>query len=183
MAYNFTPLKQKAGEVKDWLKKEFQSIRTSRATPTLLDSVFVESYGAKVPVAQIASLTTEDARTLRVLPWDAAHGKAIEKAIVASDLGVSVAIDERGVRVMFPELTYERREALVKVLRERLERAKILLRAERDKVWSDIQVQERASVISKDDKFRSKDEMEKIIGDATQELEEITKRKELEILT
>src|SRR3989344_4120951 len=116
MPYNFTPLKQKVSETEQWLVKEYQGIRTGRATPALLDSVMVESYGSKLPVNQVAAVTTEDARTLRVSPWDAAQVKQIEKAIISSNLGLSVAVDERGLRVMFPELTAERRTSLIKIL-------------------------------------------------------------------
>ncbi|OGG46989.1 ribosome recycling factor [Candidatus Kaiserbacteria bacterium RIFCSPHIGHO2_01_FULL_49_13] len=181
MAYNFAPLKQKITDTENWLKKEFQGIRTGRATPTLLDSVSVDSYGAKLPVSQVSAITTEDARTLRITPWDRSQAKAIEKAIAQSNLGISVALDDQGVRVMFPELTAERRAQLMKIVKERLEHAKVALRAERDKIWSDIQAQEKKSAISKDEKFRYKEEMEKIIAEGNKRLEEASRRKDLEI--
>ncbi len=183
MSYNFALLKGKVTDTEGWFKKELQGIRTGRATPTLLDSISVESYGAKLPISQIAAITGEDARTLRITPWDTSQTKAIEKAIVQSNLGISVAIDDRGVRALFPELTSERRAQLMKIIKERLEQAKVALRGERDKVWSDIQNQERDGKISKDDKFRHKEEMEKIITDAGKRLEEVARRKEQEILS
>ena len=181
MPYNFTPLKQKVSETQLWLTKEYQGIRTGRATPALLDGVFVESYGSKLPINQVAAIVVEDARTLRISPWDSSQVKQIEKAIVISNLGLSVAIDDRGLRVMFPELTSERRASLVKVLKEKLEQARRALRGERDKVWSDIQEKERGSELSKDEKFRYKEEMEKIIGEGDEKLEAAAKRKEQEI--
>ena len=183
MPYNFTSLKQKVSETEAWLRKEYQGVRTGRATPALLDSVIVEAYGAKVPVSQVAAVTVEDPRTLRVTPWDGGQVKDIEKAIAVSNLGLSAATDERGVRVMFPELTTERRTALGKILREKLEQARRALRGERDKVWSDIQEKERTSAIGKDEKFRYKEEMEKIIRDGDEKLEAAAARKEQEIAT
>ncbi len=182
MAYTFQPLKAKAKEIEEWLKKEYQGIRTSRATPALLDAVLVEAYGGSSPLNQVASISIEDARTLRIAPWDAALAKSIEKAITVSNLGVSVGADERGVRVSFPELTTDRRETLVKLLKERLETARKSLRAERDGVWHDIQDKEKKSEITEDEKFRYKEEMEKIISEGNKTLEAAAKRKEEEIM-
>ncbi len=181
MLYDFSALKRAVADSSAWLAKELRGIRTNRATPALLDGVLIEAYGTRMPVSQLSSVAAEDARTLRVSPWDPAHVKAIEKAILTAELGVSVAADEKGVRVSFPELTAERREALLKIVREKLEQARVALRAERDKVWHDIQARERRGELPEDDKFRSKEEMEKIVADGGAALEAIAKRKEAEI--
>jgi ribosome recycling factor len=110
MSYNFSTLQIKAKEVHDWLAKELGVLRSGRATPAILDAILVESYGSKVPVRHVASISLEDQKTLRVIPFDAAAGKEIEKAISAANIGLSVSADERGVRAHFPELTSERRE-------------------------------------------------------------------------
>ena len=115
MTYDFSSFKQKTEETKSWLSSEFSTLRTGRATPAILDSVQVESYGAKMPIRQVASITAEDAKTLRVSPWDQSQVKAIEKAITDANLGLSVVVDEKGVRAIFPELTTERREARMKL--------------------------------------------------------------------
>lgn len=181
MAYNFAQLQEKIKEIKTWLEHEYFSIRTGRATPSVLDGVRVESYGVLSPLNQVANITVEDARTLRILPYDAKMGKEIEKAITAGNLGLSVSTDQKGVRVFFPELTSENRTALIKVVRDKLEQARISLRAERDKVWGDIQKQEKDGGISEDDKFRYKDEMQKHIDEGNKALEDIAKRKEEEL--
>src|SRR3989344_4543539 len=139
MAYNFAGFKEKTKQVSTWLSKEFASIRTSRATPTVLDSISIESYGAMLPINQAASVTTEGPRSLRIVPWDTSLTKAIEKAIVESRLGLSVALDEKGARVTFPELTSERRQSLLKISKQKLEEARVSLRKERDKAWDEIQ--------------------------------------------
>lgn len=179
--YNFTPFKQKTSEILQWLQSEFKNIRTGRASPTLLDSVSVLSYGAKLSLQQVATIAVEDAKTLRIVPWDSSQIKEIEKAVTLADLGLSVAVDDKGLRIVFPDLTAERREALVKTSREKHEEAKISLRKERDKVWSDIQTKEREGGMSEDEKFRFKDEMEKIVTDTQKKFEELTERKEVEI--
>lgn len=181
MAYDFAFFKRKAGETEEWLKKEYQSVRTGRATPAILDNVRVESYGAMVPLSQTANIGSEDARTLRITPWDASQIKAIEKGITNADLGVSPVVDERGLRVVFPELTAERRELLKKTVREKLEHARVALRRERDEVWNDIQKKEKDGEISEDEKFRSKDALQKLIDEAGKKLEEMAERKEREI--
>lgn len=181
MQYDFKPLKQKLAEVEGWLVKEMGTVRTSRATPTLLDGVRVEAYGALMPVPQVATVTIEDARTLRVFPWDASLAKGVEKAITAANLGVSVSPGDLGVRVSFPDLTAERRVSLIKAAKEKLEEARKSLRVARDEVWHDIQKREKKGEMAEDDKFRFKDEMEKLVNGAGKKLEDIFARKEKEI--
>ena len=182
MAYDFSYLKVKISDTEEWLKKEFFSIRTGQATPAILDSVRVDSYGAKLPIIQVAHVGVEDARTLRIVPYDASVGKEIEKAIAASSLGLSVSSDERGVRVSFPELTSENRNALTKIIKEKLEQARVSLRGERDHVWSNIQKQEKEGDIAEDEKFRYKEEMQKIIDGGNSDFELLAEKKEREIL-
>jgi ribosome recycling factor len=181
MAYNFSPLKAKVTETEEWLKKEYQGIRTGRATPTLLDSIQVESYGSRMPLKQVGAISVEDARTLRVSPWDATQVKVIEKAIADANLGVGVSADDKGVRVTFPELTSERRDGLIKLSKDRLEHARVSLRNERDDVWNDIQEKEREGEISEDEKFRYKEEMQKMVDGGNERLDLLFKRKEEEI--
>src|SRR4051812_40589555 len=101
MNYDFSNLKKRAKDIEEWLKKEQNQIRTGRATPALLDGITADVYGAKTPIAQVGSMSTEDPRTLRLSVWDASQIKSIEKAIVAANLGVSVAVDEKGIRISF----------------------------------------------------------------------------------
>ncbi|MEX0933815.1 MAG: ribosome recycling factor [Candidatus Paceibacterota bacterium] len=181
MTYNFSSLKKKTEEITHWLKGELAVVRTGRATPAILDAVRVESYGSKLPLNHRANITIENPRTLRVVPWDRGQIKDIEKALLLADLGVSVSANEESVLVSFPELTSERREALLKVALGKLEEAKISLRGARDEVWQDIQKKEKEGEISEDDKFRFKEEMEKIISACTDEFEAMTERKKKEI--
>lgn len=179
--FNFGPLKDKAKEVENWLAKEFSVIRTGRALPSILDSVQVEAYGGRMGVKELATILIEDPRTIRVEPWDKSHSKEIEKAIISSNLGLSVNVDDKGLRIVFPELTSERREQLTKVAKQKLEDARVTLRSLRDKTWEEIQVKEKQGGMGEDEKFRFKDELQKIVDDTNKKLEETLERKINEI--
>jgi ribosome recycling factor len=181
MAYNFAPLKQKAKEIGEWLSGEFAGIRTGRATPALLDSVQVESYGSRVPLKSVGAIGVEDPRTLKISLWDRSQVKDVESAMQAANLGVSVTSDGANLRVTFPELTSDKRKILSKLANDKTEEAKISLRKERERVWNDIQEQEKAKTISEDDKFRLKEELQKIIDEEGRKLEELKAKKENEI--
>ncbi len=181
MLYDFKKLKDEVKGVEEWLKKEFLSIRTGMASPALLDGVLVEVYGQKMPINQMASVNIEDARSLRISPWDKGQTKEIEKAILVSDLGVSVTADDKGVRVSFPELTADRRTLLLKTAKSKMEDAKVSLRGIRDVIWNEIQAREKLGGMGEDDKFRLKDEMQKTIDEGNKNLEATLAKKEKEV--
>ena len=180
--YNFSKFKESINEIEGWLIKEFSTIRTGMASPALLDGVKVDSYGTMMPINQVANVGVEDAKTLSITPWDTSQVKEIEKAIIDADLGVSVSVGGTNIRASFPDLTSERRELLIKTAKEKLEKARVSLRSERDKVWEEIQTLEKNKEISEDDKFRLKDEMQKIVDEAGKRLEKLFNKKEEEIL-
>lgn len=181
MSYNTAQFKKDLKDVEEWLKREFAGIRTGRATPAILDGVKVEAYGAEMPINQVANISIEDARMMRITPWDMSQVKAIEKAIMISDLGLSVAVDDKGLRVNFPELTSDRRVALIKIAKQKLEDARVTLRNEREKAIKDIDAQEKEKSISEDEKFRMKADLQKILDDANRELDGLFSKKEKEI--
>jgi ribosome recycling factor len=173
--------KKRFTEIIEWLDKEFSTIRTGQATPTLLDSIRVESYGAMLPLNQVGSVGIEDARTLRISPWDASQVKAVEKAITEADLGLSVVTDSSGVRVIFPELTGERRQQLVKLAKSKLEDARVSVKAVRDDLMKGIDAAEKAGEMSQDDKFAAKEEAQKVVDATNRALEARFAEKESEI--
>ncbi len=181
MAYNFNTFKEGVKGVEEWLKKELYTVRTGRANLSILDGVNVEAYGSFMPINQVANLSMEDVRVVRISPWDASVTKDVEKAIVASDLGLSVTVDDKGLRVIFPELTGERRTSLVKLTKQKLEDAKITLRGEREKTLKDIEAKEKAGEMSEDEKFRLKTELQKMLDECTRNLEGMFEKKEKEI--
>lgn len=181
MAYDFKPFDKRIGDIVEHFGKELGGIRTGRATPAVLDAVQVEVYGARMAIRELATISVEDPKTLRITPWNAGDAKEIEKAITVASLGLSSATDERGLRVSFPDLTSERRTALLKVAKDKLEEARKSLRGARDDIWSDIQKKEKDGSISEDEKFRFKDDMQKRVDGTGKKLDEMMERKEKEI--
>jgi ribosome recycling factor len=181
MAYDFTPFTKQITETKDWLTREFTTVRTGRATASILDNVKVDSYGSMTPISQVGSITIEDARSLRVIPWDKSLIKEIEGAITKSDLGVGVGSDDQGVRVSFPELTSERRTMLMKVAKDKLEQARVTLRGHRGDTIKDIEVAEKGGGMGQDDVKRYKEEVQKMVDKTNEELDGMLKKKEAEI--
>jgi len=181
MAYDFKPFEKKIKDIEERLGKELSSIRTGRAGPAILDGIHIESYGTRMPLTQVANVSVEDARTLRIAPYDMSAAKEIEKAITLANLGLSVGMDERGVRVFFPELTSERRVQLTKLAKEKVEEIRTMLRLARDEVWSDIQKQEKDGKMPEDDKFRAKDDMQKRVDAANKKFDEVLEKKEKEM--
>ena len=179
--FNFGELKEKAKEIEEWFKKELSVIRTGKASPAILDFVEVEAYGSKMVIKELANIIVEDAKTVRVEPWDATLGKNIEKAINNSNLGLSLAPFEKGLRIIFPDLTSERREQFIKVVKSYLEEGRVSLRGLRDKTWKEIENKEKEGGMGEDDKFRLKEEMQKLIDLSNANLEKLAERKEIEI--
>ncbi len=182
MQYNFSNLKVEFKKVSEFLSKEYSQLNVGRASPLILDGISVESYGSFVPLNNVASISIEDPKTLRIAPWDKNNVKAIEKAIQGANLGISVATDDVGIRVVFPQLTTDTRHTLVKLLKEKLEDARITVRKERENVWKDVEAQEKAGKLTEDERFRAKDELQKIIDEANNNLEAIFEKKEKEVM-
>jgi len=180
--YNFSDCKVALKDIEEWLAKEYTFIHTGRATPAVLDGLKIESYGQFQPIKNLATVSVQDARTLLISPWDKGVVKAIEKAIGASDLGLSAAVGDSGIRVSFPELSGERRQALAKVVKEKMEEARISVRKERERAWNDIQKQEDDSAIGKDEKFTLKDELQKLVDETNKRLEALAEQKAKNIL-
>ncbi len=181
MPYDFNQFKKRVIGVEEWLGNEFSGIRTGRATAVLLDSVLVDSYGARTALKHVANISVEDAKTLRITPWDNSLVKGIETAIAASNLGVSTVPDSAGVRVIFPDLTSERRAQLVKLVGQKLEDARVSLRKEREEVWNDIQTKEKEGDLTEDEKFKYKEDLQKLVDEANKKLEAMAEKKEAEI--
>ncbi len=181
--YNLSIFKDKAKQVPEWLVKELSTVRTGRANPSVLDSVMVDSYGALMGIAQVASVTLEDARSIRIVPWDNTQIKPIEKAITVANLGLSVSVDDKGVRVSFPALTTESRMQVVKMAKEKLEQGRITLRKHRDEVISDIEKKAKESAVTEDEKFKLKAEIQKVVDELNAKMQELFDKKEKEVLS
>ena len=178
MAYNFTKAKDEFKKVEEWLRNEYASLHTGRATPIILDGISIESYGSYQPIKNIASISVEDPKTLRVVPWDKTHTIEIEKAIQAANIGLSVATDDKGLRVIFPMLTTETRQRLVKVLKEKMEDARISVRKAREIILDDI----KEAALPEDDAFRAKEDLQKLVDEANNALESVFSKKDTEVM-
>ena len=171
----------KRTEAVEWFSRELSVVRTGRATPALLDLVQVESYGARVPIVQIGSVGNEDARTLRISLWDKKQIKDVERALVEADLGVSVMSDDSGIRVIFPELSSERRVQLLKLAKAKYEDARVTLRKVRDEIMKELDQKMKEGDIGEDEKFRAREEVQKRIDTTNATFDEMLARKETEI--
>lgn len=178
MAFNFNNFKDSANKTLEWLKGEYVGLRTGRATPSILDVVHVDAYGGKSPVNQLATVSVEGPKTLRISPWDKTVIKAIDIAIRESNLGLSVVVDSDGLRVSFPELTADRRTGLVKMAKEKLEEARIRVRTERQKTLGEID----RSDMGDDEKKRAQNDLQKLVDEANKNLEDLAAKKEKEIV-
>lgn len=174
-------LKKSIEETKAWLVKELAGVRTGRAAPQLLENVRVDAYGVMTPLSQVASVGVEDAKTLTVSPWDKEHLKPIEKAISEADLGVSTQAGDVSVRVLFPDLTQERRDMLIKLVGDRLEQSKVTLRNVRNEAIDVFEKQKKDGDIGEDEFFGKKDEIQKLIDAGVKELEDFGAKKREEI--
>jgi len=176
MAYNTQNFKIELKKIEEWLSKEYSQVHTGRATPIVLDSIMVESYGNYMPIKNVAGITIEDPKTLRIAPWDKNQIKGIEVAINSANLGLSVVSDSDGVRVIFPMLTTENRTKLVKVLKEKLEDARISVRKERQ---AEI---DKLTGLSEDETKRGKEDIQKVVDESNNNLEAIFNKKEKDLM-
>lgn len=181
MAYDFSAVKNKIKETEEWLARELSSVRTGRATPSILDGVKPEAYGTRSPLRDLGSVSVEDARTLRVIPWDKSVMKDIEKGIIEADLGVGVSTDDQGIRVTFPELSSERRTQLMKLAGDKTEQAKVTLRGHRTDAIKALDAAEKEGGMGKDEVARLKVELQKLIDAGNEALVANLKKKETEI--
>lgn len=178
MKDEFKKLENNFKAVAEWLTKEYSRINTGRASPSFLDGITVEAYGAFGPIKNVASIVIEDPKTLRIAPWDKNHLKSIEKAIQTSNLGVSTVVDDAGVRVIFPMLTTERRNEYVKLAKKIMEEARITIRKHREDSLSNL----KNLGLTEDEMKSGKDSVQKMVDEANNDLEEIFQSKEKEIL-
>lgn len=182
MSYDFSPVNTQKNIIEDWLKSEYRSIQTGRATPQVLDLVHIDMYGSRTQLAHAAGITIEDPRTIRVAPWDKSVIGQMEKAINDADLGLSVSSDAEGLRVHFPSLTTETRQKLVKLLKDRLEDARVRVRALREETNKAIDAEAKNGLYGEDEQRAYRDQMQKMVDTANQELEDLFQKKEKEVL-
>lgn len=165
------------------LKTELSSIRSNRATPALVEELKVEAYGQVMRLKELASLTVPEARTIVVQPWDKNIIKDIERSLTKADLNVGIANDGAVIRLSFPPLTAESRQALLKVLSQKLEAARVQVRQIREKAREQIIKSEKEKTITEDDRFQAQKDLDELVKDYIDQIKVMGERKEEEITT
>jgi ribosome recycling factor len=164
------------------MRDQFGSVRTGRASPALLDRIMVDYYGATTPLKQLATITAPEARLVTIQPYDKSSIKAIERAILESDLGLTPSNDGNLIRLGVPELTEERRKQLVKVVRHIAEEGRVSIRNVRRDVMHDLRELKEAGDAGSDDEHRAEVELQKVTDARISDLDDLLKTKEAEIL-
>ena len=166
----------------NFLKEELATIRAGKANPKLVDKIQVSYYGTMTPLNQIANISVPEPRAILIQPWDARALKDIERAILASDLGINPNNDGKLIRLIIPVLTEERRKELLKVVKKEIENSKIAVRNIRRDTNEEIKKLEKLSEITKDDLKRAEEEMQKLTDRYISMIDDIYKEKEKEVL-
>ncbi len=164
------------------VRHEFSSVRTGRASPALLDRIAVDYYGAITPLRQLATISAPEARLLTIQPYDKSSIKAIERAILESDVGLTPNNDGNVIRLTVPELTEERRRQMVKVARQIAEEGRVAIRNIRRDVMHDLRELKEAGEAGSDDEHRAEGELQRLTDGRVKELDELLKLKEAEIM-
>jgi ribosome recycling factor len=174
--------RDRMGKSVESIRHEFGSVRTGRASPALLDRINVDYYGTSTPLKQLATISASEARLLTVQPYDKSSIKAIEKALMESDIGLTPNNDGNLIRLGIPELTEERRKQLVKVVRHIAEEGRVAIRNIRRDVMHDLRELKEAGDAGSDDEHRAEVELQKVTDARISELDDLLKQKEEEIL-
>ncbi|MGH9008755.1 MAG: ribosome recycling factor [Acidimicrobiia bacterium] len=174
--------KDKMAKAISHLQGEFGSIRTGRASPVFVEKLRVDYYGSEVPLQQLAGFSVPEPRLLVISPYDKNAIKAIEKAIQASDLGITPSNDGALIRLAFPQLTAERRKELVKIVKHRAEEARVAVRNVRRSARHDLEAFQKGGELSEDDLDRAEKELEKVTHEYVAEIDNMAAHKEQEML-
>ncbi|MGD2147438.1 MAG: ribosome recycling factor [Anaerolineae bacterium] len=164
------------------LKADLRTIRTGRASPALLERVTVEYYGQPTPLNQLAVISAPEPTLLVVRPYDPGSLEEIERGILTSDVGLTPSNDGRIIRLPIPRLTEERRQELAKMVRQRVEEGKVALRNVRRDTLEDLREFEKEKLVSEDEFYRGKEKLQDLIDHYTEQMEEISSRKQREII-
>lgn len=164
------------------LKEDLMKVKTNRATPAMIEDIEIECYNQKFPLKQVASINAHQSRLLIIQPWDKTILQDIERA-VRNKSGFSPIADGDTIRINIPALSEEQRKEYCKVIADKSEETKISVRLHREKIWKQIQDMEKNGELREDDKFRAKDDLQKVIDDYNKKIDEMKKNKESEVMT
>ena len=177
----YVEFESKMKKTAEVLKTQLASVRAGRANAAVLDQITVDYYGVPTPIQQVASIAVPDPRSLVITPWDGSVLKGIEKAILASELGINPQNDGKCIRLVFPQLTEERRKELAKQVKKYGEEAKVAVRNIRRDAMDKFKKQQKASEITEDDYKGIEKDIQKLTDDYIKEVENIADKKEKEL--
>lgn len=180
---DFTNLKEKMEKSISVYHEKLTEIRAGRANPAILNKIQIDYYGTPTPINQVAGVSVPEARLIVIQPWDASILKEIEKAILASDIGINPNNDGKVIRLAFPELNEERRKELVKEIKKIAEEAKVAIRAIRRDGIDEAKAQQKNSEITEDELKTAETEIQKITDKNIEEIDKILSNKEIEIMS
>ena len=179
----YEEIEEKMKKALSVFEEQISTIRAGRANPKILEKVLVEYYGVPTPINQVANIMVPEARMIAIQPWDASLLKEVEKAIQKSDIGINPNNDGKVIRLIFPELTEERRKELVKEVKKMSEDAKVALRNVRRDGIEVYKTKQKASEITEDDLHNAEDEIQKLTDKYVGKIEEVVDDKEKEIMS
>ena len=165
------------------MKQEYNSLRAGRANPQALDRIMVDYYGSPTPINQVGNISVPEPRMLIIALWDTKMIPNVEKAIQKSDLGINPANDGKVIRLIFPELTEERRKDLAKVIRKKAEESKVAVRSIRRDAMEDIKKQKKDNLLTEDDQKKLEEKVQKLTDEKVKEIDTIAQAKEKEIMS
>ena len=174
-------IKPELDKVIAFLDRELQKIRTGRASPSLVEDVVVECFGQTFPLKQLAAISTPEPRQILIQPWDKSYIEGVVKALEKTGVGANPIVDKEVIRLSLPPLSEEYRKDLLRLISEKQEQARQTIRRWRQAAWDEIQENFREGKIREDDKFRAKDELQKLVDEYNEKIEKIGERKKKEI--
>lgn len=180
---DYTNIEERMKKTISVYEENLSEIRAGRANPAILNKITVDYYGTATPINQVAGISVPEARLIVIQPWDGSVLKEIERAILASDIGITPNNDGKVIRLNFPELNEERRKELVKDIRKMGEEAKVAVRQVRRDGIDDFKRQQKDSVITEDDLKQAEDQVQKLTDKYVEEIDKLTDSKEKEIMT
>ena len=180
---DYTNLKERMEKSINAYNEKLAEIRAGRANPAILNKISVEYYGTATPINQVAGISVPEARLIVIQPWDISVLKEIERAILASDIGITPNNDGKVIRLNFPELNEERRRDLVKDIKKMGEEAKVAVRQVRRDGLDEFKKQQKDSLITEDDLKQAEDQIQKLTDKYVEEIDKLTDSKEKEIMT
>ena len=182
MKVDMTPYTKKMDKTLEVLQSQFASVRAGRANAAVLDRISVEYYGVDTPINQVGSITSPDPRTLVIEPWDKSLLKPIQKAIQISDLGINPQNDGKIIRLVFPQLTEERRKELTKQVKKYGEESKVAVRNIRRDAMDAIKAMKKKSEITEDDQKTAEKDLQKVTDDFIKKVDDACARKEKDLM-